>query len=49
MSIEDRTDLLLLALAIASILAFIRVTADLCRPVPLRRRAVAQVRSVLGW
>lgn len=48
LSKEDRVDLLLVALAVASIAAFVRITVDLCKPLPLRRRILIQVRERLG-
>lgn len=47
LSREDRTDLLLITLVVASIAAFVRITIDLCKPLPLRRRIMVSTKRAL--
>lgn len=47
LSREDQIDLLLLTIALGSIIALAKLTRDLCRPLPFRRRLVVQAKRAL--
>ncbi len=48
LSRDDRVDLLLVAIAVGSVVALVKLTRDYMRPLPVHRRVLAQMRQALG-
>jgi hypothetical protein len=44
---EDRIDLLLIAIALGSVAALVRLIADVCRPLPFHKRCWVQAKRTV--